>query len=91
MPRVRLTAAGRGVGASDEDAGFAEMVRVEIGHIAPAARPEIQVGPDDAVSVTVELDRADQADVGSVLERLLQEPRIESRVIEEHEPADGAA
>ena len=90
MPRVRLTAAGRGVGASDEDAGFAEMVRVEIGHAAPAARPEIQVGPDDAVSVSVELDRTDQAGVGDVLERLLQEPCIESSVLEERDIADGA-
>lgn len=89
MPRVRLTAAGRGVGASDEDAGFSEMLRVEIAQVAPAARPEIQVGPDDAVSVSVELDRADQAGVGDVLERLLQEPRIESSVLDEPETADG--
>jgi hypothetical protein len=90
MIRVRLTAAGRGVGASDEDAAFSEMLRVEIAQVAPAARPEIQVGPDDAVSVSVELDRADQAGVGDVLERLLQEPRIESSVVEERETADDA-
>ncbi|HEY7259670.1 MAG TPA: hypothetical protein VH459_11400 [Gaiellales bacterium] len=90
MPRVRLTATGRGVGASDEDTGFTEMVRVEIAHVAPAARPEIRVAPDDAVSVAVELDRDDQAGVGDVLERLLQDPRIESSLLDEQEGAEEA-
>lgn len=90
MPRVRLTATGRGVGASHEDTAFCEMVRVEIAHVAPAARPEVRVGADDAVSVTVELDRNDQTGVGELLERLLQQPRIESSVLEERDrAADG--
>jgi hypothetical protein len=83
MPRVRLTASGRGVGASGADDGFAELVRTEIAHIAPAARPDIAVGTDDAVTVTVELDRADQGTVGELLERLLQGPRIESSVLDD--------
>jgi hypothetical protein len=48
------------------------------------------VGADDAVSVTVELDRDDQAGVGELLERLLQRPRVESSVLEERDrAADG--
>jgi hypothetical protein len=66
------------------------MVRVEIAHVAPAARPEIRVAPDDAVSVAVELDRDDQAGVGDVLERLLQDPRIESSLLDEQEGAEEA-
>jgi hypothetical protein len=88
MPRVRLTAAGRGVGASDEDTGFSEMVRVEIAKVAPAARPDIRIGQDDAVSVSVELDRDDQAGVGDLLERLLQDARVESSVLEDPESVE---
>jgi hypothetical protein len=90
MPKVRLTASGRGVGASGEDAAFSDMLRVEIAHAAPAARPEIRVGPDDAVSVSVELDRGDQAGVGELLERILRDPRIESTLLDEpYEPEAG--
>jgi hypothetical protein len=87
MPRVRLTATGRGVGASGEDAAFAELVRTEVARVAPRTRPEIGVAADDAVTVSVELDRTDQGAVGELMERLLQEPRVESTVLDD-EPAD---
>lgn len=90
MPRVRLTASGRGVGASGEDDGFAELVRTEIAHLVPTARPEVAVGADDAVTVTVELDRADQGAVGELLERLIQEPLVESSVLDDERGADPA-
>ena len=90
MPRVRLTAAGRGVGASDEADAFSQMVQTEIAHVAPAARPETRVGADDAVAVSVELDRRDQSAVGEVLERLLQGIRIESSVLDDEPVSDGA-
>lgn len=67
------------------------MLRVEIAKVAPAARPDIRVGADDAVTVNVELDRDEQADVGDVLERLLQEPRIESSVVDVRDGADDDA
>jgi hypothetical protein len=89
MPRVRLTAAGRGVGASDEADAFSQMVQTEIAHVAPAARPETRVGADDAVTVSVELDRRDQSAVGEVLERLLQGIRIESALLDDEPVSDG--
>jgi hypothetical protein len=89
MPRVRLTAAGRGVGASDEADAFSQMVQTEIAHVAPAARPETRVGADDAVAVSVELDRCDQSAVGEVLERLLQGIRIESSLLDDEPVSDG--
>jgi len=89
MPRVRLTAAGRGVGASDEADAFSQMVQTEIAHVAPAARPETRVGADDAVAVSVELDRRDQSAVGEVLERLLQGIRIESSLLDDEPLSDG--
>jgi len=89
MPRVRLTAAGRGVGASDEADAFSQMVQTEIAHVAPAARPETRVGADDAVAVSVELDRRDQSAVGEVLERLLQGIRIESSLLDDEPVSDG--
>ena len=89
MPRVRLTAAGRGVGASAEADAFSQMVQTEIAHVAPAARPETRVGADDAVAVSVELDRRDQSAVGEVLERLLQGIRIESALLDDEPVSDG--
>ena len=89
MPRVRLTAAGRGVGASDEADAFSQMVQTEIAHVVPAARPETRVGADDAVAVSVELDRRDQSAVGEVLERLLQGIRIESSLLDDEPVSDG--
>ena len=89
MPRVRLTAAGRGVGASDEADAFSQMVQTEIAHVAPAARPETRVGADDAVAVSVELDRRDQSAVGEVHERLLQGIRIESSLLDDEPLSDG--
>jgi hypothetical protein len=83
MPRVRLTATGRGVGASGEDDAFTELVRTEVARVAPRARPEIGVAGDDAVTVSVELDRNDQGAVGELMERLLQEPRVESTVLDD--------
>jgi hypothetical protein len=87
MTIVHLTATGRGIGASGEYDGFGEMIRTEIAHVAPSARPQIRVGSDDSVTVSVELPRGDQARVGEVLERLLQDAQIESSVIDE-EPAE---
>jgi hypothetical protein len=83
MPRVELRATGRGVGASGEEDAFTDLVRTEIGHVAPAARPTIRIGPDDAVAVSVELERDDQSDVGKVLGRLLQDVAIESSVLDD--------
>ena len=88
MPRVILTATGRGVGASGKDDAFAEMIRTEIARIAPLAHPEIGVAQDDAVAVTVELERRDQADVGEALERLLQDATVESTLVDESPAAD---
>jgi hypothetical protein len=62
---------------------FIEMVRLEIAGAAPLARPEVRVGSEDAVRVTVVVDRREQAAVGSVLERLLQGVEIHSTVIDE--------
>ncbi len=89
MPRVKLTAAGRGVGASDEADAFSQMVFTEITHVAPAARPETRVGADDAVTVSVDLDRSDQSAVGEVLERLLQGIRIGSSLLDDEPVSDG--
>jgi hypothetical protein len=83
MPNVELTATGLGVGASGEKDAFAEMIRTEIAHVVPTARPDVRIGSDDAVAVSVVIDRRDQADVGDVLERLLQEPQIQSSVLDE--------
>ena len=88
MPKVELTAKGLGVGASGEEGAFTEMIRTEIAHAAPRARPTILIGADDAVSVSVELDRDDQAAVGEILERLLQEVEIQSSLVDEGAEAD---
>jgi hypothetical protein len=76
------------VGASGEDDAFAELVRTEIARVAPQARPDIGVGADDAVTMTVELDRSHQAEVGELMERLLQDPLIESTVLDDEPAAD---
>jgi hypothetical protein len=83
VPKVKLTASGKGVGATGEGEAFTEMVRVEIAGVAALARPEIRVGAEDDVTVTVVVDRRDQAAVGSILERLLQDVDISSTVIDE--------
>jgi hypothetical protein len=89
MPTVELTATGRGIGASGEEDAFADLVRTEIAHVAPAARPTIRVGADDAVTVRMELEREDQAGVGDVLERLLREVKIHSALLEAPPENDG--
>jgi hypothetical protein len=89
MPKVELTATGRGIGASGEEDAFADLVRTEIAHVAPAARPTIRVGADDAVTVHMQLEREDQASVGDVLERLLREVKIQSTVLEAPPESDG--
>lgn len=83
MPKVELTAHGKGVGATGEGEAFTQMVGVEIARVAALARPEVRVGADDAVTVVVVVERRDQAAVGSILERLLQDVDISSTVIDE--------
>lgn len=83
MPKVELTAHGKGVGATGEGEAFTQMVRVEIASVAAPAQPVVRVGAGDDVTVTVVVERREQAAVGSILERLLQDVDISSTVIDE--------
>jgi hypothetical protein len=85
MPQVQMPARGKGVGATAESEAFSEMVWVEVTGIAQQARPEVHVGTDD-VRVRVVVDRREQAGVGAVLERLLQDVDIHSTVIDQDSP-----
>jgi hypothetical protein len=83
MPNVVMKVTGRAVGASGEHEAFAEMVYVAITGVADHARPEVQVGADDSVTVEVVIDKRLQSEVGEVLEQLLSHAVIESSVLDE--------
>jgi hypothetical protein len=88
MPEVRMHVRGRAVGASDEQDGFAEMVRTVVRGAAQddPAQVSVRVGADDAAAIEVVVDRRRQQAIGEALERLLAEPEITSEVVGE-EPA----
>jgi len=74
---------GRAVGASEEQAGFAELVRTTVGRVTDRAFPDVRVGSEDAVRIEIVLDRELQSDVGEALEPLLADPQITSTVLVE--------
>jgi hypothetical protein len=85
MPKVRMEITGRAVGASDEQAGFAELVRTTVGGVTDRAFPDVKVGSEDAVRIEIVLDRELQSDVGEAIARLLADPHITSAVVDENE------
>jgi hypothetical protein len=74
---------GRAVGSSDEQAGFAELVRTRVGGVTDRAFPDVRFGSEDAVTIEIVLDREFQSDVGEAIEPLLAEPQITSAVLDE--------
>ena len=85
MPKVRMQITGRAVGATDEQAGFAELVRTRVGGVTDRAFPDVKVGSEDAVTIEIVLDRELQSDVGEVIEPLLADPQITSAVLDDEE------
>ncbi|HEX5250172.1 MAG TPA: hypothetical protein VFW14_10945 [Gaiellales bacterium] len=83
MPKVRMQISGRAVGSSDEQAGFAELVRTRVGGVTDRAFPDVRFGSEDAVTIEIVLDREFQSDVGEAIEPLLAEPQITSAVLDE--------
>jgi hypothetical protein len=83
MPKVRMQISGRAVGSSDEQAGFAELVRTRVGGVTDRAFPDVRFGSEDAVTIEIVLDRELQSDVGEAIEPLLAEPQITSSVVDE--------
>ena len=83
MPKVRMQITGRAVGASDEQAGFAELVRTRVGGIANHAFPDVKVGAEDEVRIEIVVDRELQSDVGEAIEPLLADPVIKSAVLDD--------
>jgi hypothetical protein len=85
MPKVRMEITGRAVGASDEQAGFAELVRTTVGGVTDRAFPDVKIGSEDAVRIEIVLDRELQSGVGEAIEPLLADPHITSAVVDEDE------
>ena len=85
MPKVRMQISGRAIGSSDEQAGFAELVRTRVGGVTDRAFPDVRFGSEDAVTIEIVLDRELQSDVGEAIEPLLAEPQITSAVVEDEE------
>ena len=83
MPKVRLHITGRAVGASDEQAGFAELIRTTVGGVTDRAFPDVKVGAEDAVAIEIVLDRELQSDVGEAIEPLLADAQITSAVLDD--------
>ena len=83
MPKVRMQISGRAIGSSDEQAGFAELVRTRVGGVTDRAFPDVRFGSEDAVTIEIVLDRELQSDVGEAIEPLLAEPQITSAVVDE--------
>jgi len=83
MPKVRMHITGRAVGASEEQAGFAELVRTKVGGVTDRAFPDVKVGSEDEVRIEIVVDRALQSDVGEAIEPLLAEPEITSAVLDD--------
>jgi hypothetical protein len=74
---------GRAVGSSDEQAGFAELVRTRVGVVTDRAFPDVRFGSEDAVTIEIVLDRELQSGVGEAIEPLLADPQITSAVLDE--------
>jgi hypothetical protein len=89
MTKVRMQITGRAVGASDEEAGFAELVRVKVGAVTDRAFPNVRVGAEDAVTIEIVCDRDLQSDVGEAIEPLLADPQIRSDVLEDDADDEG--
>jgi hypothetical protein len=89
MPKVRMQITGRAVGASDEQAGFAELVRTTVGSVTDRAFPDVKVGSEDAVRIEIVVDRTLQSDVGEAIEPLLADPQITSAVLDDEEQSEG--
>ena len=89
MPKVRMQITGRAVGASDEQAGFAELVRTTVGRVTDRAFPDVKVGSEDAVRIEIVVDRTLQSDVGEAIEPLLADPQITSAVLDDEEQSEG--
>jgi hypothetical protein len=83
MAKVRMHITGRAVGASDEQAGFAELVRTKVGGVTDRAFPDVRVGAEDEVRIEIVLDRELQSDVGEAIEPLLADPEIRSTVLDD--------
>jgi hypothetical protein len=93
MPDVRMHVTGRAVGATDEQDGFAEMVRTIVREAAAddPAQVQVRIGADDAAAIEIRVDRRRQQAIGEALERLLAEPQITSTVVgEEPEAAEAS-
>ena len=88
---MRMHVTGKAVGATDEQDGFAEMVRTIVREAAAddPASVQVRVGADDAAAIEIVVDRRRQQAIGEALERLLAEPAITSQVVGE-EPAKAA-
>jgi hypothetical protein len=91
MPQVLMTVSGRAIGASEEPAGFTEMVRTVVSDVADRAHVQVGVGADDNVSIEVRVARELQLGVGEALERLLAGAQIRSAVIDEAHAPDTRA
>jgi hypothetical protein len=83
MPKVRMQITGRAVGASDEQPGFAELVRTKVGGVTDRAFPDVKVGSEDEVRIEIVLDRELQSDVAEAIEPLLADPQVTSAVLDE--------
>lgn len=83
MPKVRMQITGRAVGASDEQPGFAELVRTKVGGVTGHAFPDVKIGSEDEVRIEIVVDRALQSDVAEAIEPLLADPEVTSTVIGE--------
>jgi hypothetical protein len=88
MTKVRMQITGRAVGASDEQPGFAELVRTRVGGVTDRAFPDVKIGSEDDVRIEIVVDREFQSDVAEALEPLLAEPQVTSAVLEEEEGED---
>jgi hypothetical protein len=90
MLKVRMQITGRAIGASDEQPGFAELVRTRVGGVTDRAFPDVKIGSEDEVRIEIVVDRALQSDVAEALEPLLADPHVTSAVLDdEGEDAEG--
>jgi hypothetical protein len=83
MPKVRMQITGRAIGASDEQPGFAELVRTKVGGVTDRAFPQVKIGSEDEVRIEIVVDRALQSDVAEAVEPLLADPRVTSAILDD--------
>jgi hypothetical protein len=83
MPKVRMQITGRGVGASDEQPGFAELVRTKVAGVTDRAFPDVKIGAEDEVRIEIVVDRELQSEVAEAIEPLLADPQVTSAVLDE--------